>query len=336
MSRIPKLVMAALLVVFALCVAPGSASGATGDTHLTVATNAGAVLESTRTASGAWSGFTQVPNLPGPARSVDEVVIGGQRNLVVLTSTGLYHSVGTANGWGPFTNVVALGAGQPDIDYTIGSGGLGGRVSAANAGGVLHIVLTGIGQATHTVRNPNGSWSPFNQGALSQRRGSIRNADAVGLADGRLQVAITTLTNPGTVFSTIRSAAGAWSDLAAVPSPPGVTFGIAFVASAAIGDQVHVVLALADARRVYHAIRFADGSWSTLTDVTAQTGVVNGGPIAAIGDANGQVQIAVTGIAAGGLVHSVRQANGVWTPAADVKAAAGDPGPVQGSGLSAD
>lgn len=337
MPRRLGLVLAALLAMVTMCFAPGEVFAATGDDHLIITTNGGTVLEATRLASGAWSGFSPVPGVPGQARAADEVVIGGQRNLVVLTTTGLYHTVKSASGWAPYTDLVAAGAGQPDIQFVLGAGGVGGRVSAANAGGVLHVVLTGIGQATHTFRNADGSWAPFNTGPLSQQRGTIRNADAVGLANGQLHIGVSTFSSSGAVFHAVRETSGTWSALSAVPNPSGGSTFQGFVSVAAVGDQVHLVVATQDTNRLYAAIRFPGGSWAGLADVTAQTGATGGGPIAATADSSGGVHIAIIGYTNGrGPVYSVRTAAGQWTPLADVKALAGDPGPSQWVGLSSE
>lgn len=332
----PGLVTAALAVMFVLLFAPTTAFAATGDAYLTIVSG-GSVLRAARSASGAWTGFSRIPGVPGQARSVDEVMVGGQRNLMVLTSSGLYHSVLTSNGWGPFSDIVGRGAGQPDIDFTIGGGGVGGRVSAANAGGVLHVVLTGIGQATHTYRDANGGWARFNQGALRQRRGHIRNADATGLPNGQLYVAVSSLGKPGTPYHAVRFPDGTWSNLAGVPAPAGLTMGVSFVSTAALKDQVHVVVTVAGTARVYDAIRYADGTWTGLTDITGQTGPCGGGPIAASGDGTGQLHIVITGYPNNfGLLHSVRLTSGRWTALSNVKSVAGELGPAEWVGLSAE
>jgi hypothetical protein len=62
------------------------------------------------------------------------------------------------------------------------------------------------------------------------------------------------------------------------------------------------------------------------------------GPIAAVGDGAGQIQIAVTGRGgvSNALVHSVRQTNGQWTPFGDVKNIPGAPLQAIDVALSAD
>jgi hypothetical protein len=150
---------------------------------------------------------------------------------------------------------------------------------------------------------------------------------------GDLQVLASTTS--GTPWHTIRQASGSWLPFGDVTGQAGNPGIVGSVASAMIGDDLHVVVQTNNDLGVWHTIRHANGSWLPFGDVIGQAGFP--GFIQAVSSsgngATGDLHV-LASTTDGALWHTIRLADGSWLPFGDVIGQAGNPG-VIGSVASA-
>jgi len=196
----------------------------------------------------------------------------------------------------------------------------------------LHVVsLTADGKLWHTIRFADGTWNPtFGDVKAQEANDPGPFLAAVCTAAGN-DLHVVGLTADGKLWHTIRFANGSWQPTfgdvkAQETNDPGpfAAFGCA-----GVGNDLHVV-GLTDNGRLWHTIRFADGTWNpTFGDVKAQESN-NPGSFTSVLCAGGAGNLQVVCLTADGkLWHTIRFANGIWQPTfGDVKAQEqNDPGP---------
>ena len=324
------------------------------DLHVTGVTSDGKLWHTIRFANGSWQPFfgdvkAQESNDPGPLYAVDCAADGDDLQVIsatnVLDATNggkLWHTIRFANGsWQPFFgDVKAQESNDPGLFYE--------DIACAAAFGNLHVcgITTGDGKLWHTIRFADGSWQPF-FGDVDAQVPSVPGAFfGVGCTivdNGDLHVVTITsgdpTANPADLYHTIRFADGSWQPFGNVKAQesnnPGTFIGIS---CAAAGGDLHVVGATSDGK-LWHTIRFADGSWQpAFGDVKAQESN-DPGPFTdnircAVAD-NGDLHV-VGATSDGKLWHTIRFANGSWQPFfGDVKAQeSSDPGPFIAIGVA--
>ncbi|MFF8382223.1 trypsin-like serine protease [Streptomyces kanasensis] len=167
-----------------------------------------------------------------------------------------------------------------------------------------------------------------------------RNAEAARVDDLRQWVMDVRAAQPGWksrsfvrtdrgIFQGVRLADGTWTDFRDVESEAGrvgdTLASASGVAAAGVNRDTHV-LAIDSAGTLRHAVRAADGSWSTFNDVGAVAGVLgNLKQVAAV--SIGQ-ELHVVALADGKVFHTIRHADGKWTRFGNVLGAAGPLGTV--------
>jgi hypothetical protein len=186
----------------------------------------------------------------------------------------------------------------------------------------------------HTIRAPNGSWSPLWDMALPL--GYLGYHNSVGIAKGESETHVCTTTSTGRVYHTIRNSNGGWTGWEDVIQQTGYNLGgqkFISVDCAAVGAELHLVgLTVWPWAGMYHAIRRSDGTWTALNSVNVATGltaVVNDVDVDT--DVAGNLHVIATG--ASFQLHATRFANGAWTGFGDIEGQAGDPG-VQSNGAA--
>ncbi len=139
--------------------------------------------------------------------------------------------------------------------------------------GNLHLVgLTGDGKLWHTIRFANNSWQSSFGDVKAQESNDPGPFTAVSCAGTGGDLHVVSLTEGGKLWHTIRFANGSWQssfgDVNAQESnDPGPFTAIS---CAAAGANLHVVCLTSDGK-LWHTIRFANGSWqSSFGDVKAQ------------------------------------------------------------------
>jgi hypothetical protein len=259
--------------------------------------------------------------------------------VAVTTSGGLRHAIRTADGsWTSFGDVEAI-AGQ-----------IGGvtDAEAVVAGTKLHVVAIVNGTLFHTIRHADGTWDSFHNAdmVIGNQPGPHTS---VGLgADFSGNVHLCTTTPDGNLWHTIRSSNGTWAPFgnvkAATGSNPGVFSRVDCSIVVPRGQQptLHVTALTVDGV-VWHAIRFADGSWTQFgnlslvaggaarfTDVDC-TGATNLDQLQVIGTASSLTMGSAQ-------QHTLRHPDGTWQqPFGNVLAVAGNPGaPLNSSSADVD
>lgn len=150
-------------------------------------------------------------------------------------------------------------------------------------------------QLLHSIRRPDGSWQQVGDvGGQIHVPGPVRAVAAAGSGNGDVQFVF--VTEDGHLWHTIRYAAGAgsWAPLGDVEGQIHVPGPVRAVAAAAAGDgDVQVIFTTEDGR-LWHTIRYANGSWQPTGEVAGQIGPT--GParsVAAAGAGDGSVQFLI-------------------------------------------
>jgi phosphatidylserine/phosphatidylglycerophosphate/cardiolipin synthase-like enzyme len=168
----------------------------------------------------------------------------------------LWHTIRNADGtWSPqFGLVENQSAGGPPGFTAAGS---------AAVGDAMQMVGVGTdGQLWHTIRNPDGSWSPQFGLVQSQSTGGAARYTAVACAGVGNKLHVVGVGIDQQLWHTIRHADGTWSrqfglvESQSSGGPPGFTA----VGCAGVGHAMQLVGVGSDGQ-LWHTIRHSDGSW---------------------------------------------------------------------------
>lgn len=180
----------------------------------------------------------------------------------------------------------------------------------------VHVAVTDSSfRLWHALRSKNGSWT-----RLADVEGqTLDMGDVITVAlagDGyELHLVATTLT--GRIWHSLRHQDGSWTHHGDVKNATGGAIGpVASAAIAMAGGDLHVA-AITTNRRLYHAIRYADTTWSEFGNVEDQTGDMGDIASVALAGDGGDLHLAATNVK-GELWHTIRYANKKWTLKGDV------------------
>jgi hypothetical protein len=276
---------------------------------------------------GSWTAFGDVQDAassagtPGTVTSVSAA--DSRRELHVLASargsdgvTELFHSIRRSDGgWTPFGQVAGQTGRLPSHVVDPGS---------AVIDGSLHVLAaTTSGDLYHAIRRADGSWTHWGNVKLQTGDPGVVARVEAAASGADLHVAVTTAA--GGVYHTIRYADGSWTSFGDIEGQSGERGSMFDVATAAIGDELHVVVKSQRSdysMRLYHAVRHADGSWTTFGDVNTVAGATSNPLKIAAADVNNELHLLVSTWDT--LVHSIRHANGTWTQFGDVEEQTGN------------
>jgi hypothetical protein len=311
-----------------------------------MSSNTGKLWHTIRESNGNWqSGFDDVEDVdvgqnPGRFVAVGCENAGSLLHVCGVTDDGqLYHTFRDSGGFWqrPFDNVKAAMGQDPGRFVGVGCAGIYPPGSSDPYTQIL--AVTDDGKLWHTYRkDADGSWQngfgdvkasvgdPGHIVAVGCTRGFPQDSDV----DAELHVFV--VTNDGKLWNTIRHADGSWlhgfGDVKASVGDPGHIVAVSCGQRFAGGIQV---CAVTDDGKLWHTIRYADGSWAQgFGDVKASVG--DPGHIVAVGcaevlqDANDSAELAVLVVTDDGkLWHTYRKdADGSWQHGfGDVKASVG-------------
>jgi hypothetical protein len=238
-----------------------------------------------------------------------------------------------------------------DLRKVLNDGRALSAVSCAKApNSELHVCAIDLnGILLHTLRNGDGAWQNFWGDVQTQTNlvgpnpGIGKVASVACAVDGSSRLHLCVIDTQGGLWHTIRTANGKWpfrfGDVQQQTRLIGPNPGIGPLKNVACAannlGQLHV-LVLDNAGKLWHTMRFADGTWpSAFGDVQAETNVVGPNPgigalsaIACANDGN-QLHVCVIDIQSHELWHTIRHANGSWPfRFGDVQA---ETGPVTGA-----
>lgn len=191
-----------------------------------------------------------------------------------------------------------------------GTATLGNPMSMARVGSDLHFVsYQSSSTLLHAVRYAStNTWSAW--GALGIPSGIFASSISTAAVGSELHVLLAHA-NSG-VWHTMRHGDGNWEPFGNVYGVAGNAPGSASLVCAANVDGALHVAAFGGNNRLYHAVRWANGSWTQWGDVTAQVGALASSPrvIDCVGRGT-ELLIAVQ--SGGSLLHMVsRKGNGTW------------------------
>ncbi len=167
------------------------------------------------------------------------------------------------------------------------------------------------GDLLHTIRYSNGGWQPFlgDVEGQSGERGTFINTDCAGTF-GSLHVC--GVTSDGRLWHTIRYNNSSWQPFFGdIEGQTGNVGSFRKVACAGAGSNLHVCGITADGR-IWHTIRFGNGSWQPffgdIEGQTGESGTFQDVACAAIGNNLHVCAITTTGQ----ILHTIRYGNGYW------------------------
>ena len=232
----------------------------------------------------------------------------------IPTPQSIYHGVrySSTGAWNGFNNLVGYAPNVP--------GGVT-AIAAAGDNGDLHVLVAStqgsVGSLYHAIRRADGSWHGFNNvsGPATVPTSSSYPAVAAAVINGDLHVLLVAIDNPGPLqhlYHAVRhGSTGAWSGFNLVTHAPG---NVISVAAAAVGGDLHVLIAQYAGGSVWHAIRYShDGAWTQFNDV-ARVAFVPGPSVWAVAAAavGGDLHVLIrTNVNA--LYHAIRiSSTGAW------------------------
>jgi hypothetical protein len=220
----------------------------------------------------AWTPISDVKASAGDPGKIVDVSIADIQNtthfLVRTENGGLFHAMQFEGGsWTQFSDVTAM----------TGSPGFVTDVAAVLINHKLHILVTNNeGRTYHSLRETTGAWTPMGDvKAMTGDPGHVARVSGTK-ANGELQILVST--NAGGLYHAIRHTNGSWTrlgDVKSVTGNPGavkdVAAGTAFgMDGNGIGGQIQIAVAANGG--LFHAIRFADGSWTRMGNVEQVSG----------------------------------------------------------------
>src|SRR5215204_2928230 len=212
-----------------------------------------------------------------------------------------------------------------DVEGPAGDRGALKDVACASLDNELHLcAVSDDGRLWHTIRYRDGSWQQFGdvEGQAGDR-GKFVRVDATA-SDYGLHVC--GVTGDGHLWHTIRYRDGSWQQFGDVEGPAGDRGAIRDVACASLDAENELHVAAINAQgRLWHTIRYRDGSWQQFGDVEEQAG--DRGKFVGVDVATIDYGLHVCGVTdAGRLWHTIRYGIGTWQQFGDVEGPAGDRG----------
>ncbi|MFD3868911.1 peptidoglycan DD-metalloendopeptidase family protein [Streptomyces sp. NPDC058623] len=209
-----------------------------------------------------------------------------------------------------------------DHDVTVGQRVIRGQKIGivGNTGNSTGAHLHYEQQYQGTVKQSVFNGVPFSMGSTlsSKNCGEVETPPAPS-RQWRAQFAVE---SGGGLFHGVRNPNGTWSTFGNVQNEGGdVPSGVRTTAEAGIDGDTHLV-AVSNEGKLYHTVRFADGSWGGFGDVNAAAGQLANVTQVAAASVGAELQVAV--VADGKVYHTVRRADGNWTPLAAVGNPVGD------------
>jgi hypothetical protein len=223
-----------------------------------------------------------------------------------------------------------------DVEGPAGDIGAIRDVACATVDNELHLcAVTDDGHLWHTIRYKDGSWQKFGdvEGPAGDRGNFVKvdAAEAYVSVDepphtkvyGELHVC--GVTADGRLWHTIRYRDGSWQLFGDVEGPAGDMGAVRDVACATtMENQLHVAGTTTNGR-LWHTIRYRDGSWQKFGDVEEQAG--DRGKFVGVDVAAIDWGLHVCGVTDDGhLWHTIRYGIGTWQLFGDVEGPAGDRG----------
>ena len=216
-----------------------SVSAAWSNGQLQVMTTyGGKIWHTLRRSDGTWQSWGDVMSVVGTlAQPSQPVVTNTASGLEVLTFAGgkIWHTLrrpdGTWSGWGDVLQAVGPLSGATQIAATSTASG-------------LETVVTAGGKLWHTLRRADGTWSGWGDvysqtGTLGSTLTGPGQLSTTGTSAGLQVIALA----GGKPWHSLRKADGTWSAWADVTSAAGPVVSPAFVAGAASGADLKILLA---------------------------------------------------------------------------------------------
>lgn len=231
--------------------------------------------------------------------------VASKMQLIAQTTTGLFHTIRSDDGWTPFGNVLAQTGGLTGIT----------DVATAGAGTAAHIVVAAGDTLYHAIRSPT-DWTVW--GNVEAKSGGLTGISAVAAAGiaGDLQVVVVA---GGTIYHAIRS--DAWTPWGNVNTVVGALPAVTAIAAAEVNGELHLLAVAGDT--LWHTIRH-DTSWEPWGNVEAKAGALTGITAVAAAGVAGQLQVVVA--AGDHIYHTLRST--AWSAWGDVEAKSGALPPV--------
>jgi hypothetical protein len=266
-----------------------------------------------------WGDARAALSLPcaASAERVSSAEIGNDVHYLVIARTSnarpvLYHGIRYGDGrWQQAGNVFGQ-VGEPGYARDV--------AAAPGANGSLNVVLlTFEGMLYHTSRSAAGAWTPWEPLYNSAGPISIPVGVAAGSVNGQLHVVVQDLAGGNqTLRHAVRIGPNNWTqwgnvEAAAGDAPGAYQYDFSLAGS---GGVLHLVTT--DGHTVSHAIRFANGAWTSFGNVEGQAGDPGGDPtqVAAADAGAGDLHVVTSYANSTGrtnLVRTVRRGNsGAW------------------------
>ncbi|MEU3723606.1 M23 family metallopeptidase [Streptomyces sp. NPDC031705] len=267
----------------------------------------------------AWAGNTYSGHSPSTlaidwthgSTTANQPVLASAEGTVSVAKTlsgsyGKYVVVDHGSGW------KTLYAHLNDYDVSVGS-----HVARGQKIGIVGSTGNSTGAHLHYEQQYNGvvkqsvfNGTPFSMGStLTSKNCDDTTTPPAPAGQWRAQVAVE---SGGGIYHAVRNADRTWTGFGDVLGVTGeVPTGVRTTAEAGVNGDTHV-LAVSNEGKLYHALRFADRSWTGFGDVAGEAGTLaNITQVAAVSSGT-EVQVVV--VADGKVYHTVRRANGTWAP----------------------
>ena len=311
-------------------------SSSPNDLFLGVTTHDGSVYTTDRASgSGTWSAFQSIPALTQPGRKNLAVTVTSRRQVAAINDSAIRQLRYTreSGGW-PTPVRLAVGVSPAHADVADDSFSLAVLAigTATQAGSSFGLPLFLLGADEKTVLRLVDQITGIAPGNLSPGDRATELDISGTFNDREKSFHLCLTTRSGKTFHTYKDG----TKLAQFQQIPYFGHRVLRDVSCSPGREGLHVCGVTDAGRILHVIRRPDGSWSSTGDVSTATRSSDLFQQISIShyDAPGRGGVLhVIGITrAGGLLHAMRTAeetaDPLWTSFVDVKALAGDKGPV--------